>query len=229
MLTYAKKSEIEVFREKGYYPCYSNYTRDWEYPWAYLNSNLKGRLKILDIGPGKSDFPQFLKNKGHNVSIIDIFNRKGWGIKAFLKKNQKINYQIEDVRDMSWKNDTFDRIFCISVLEHLKNQEDILKALNEIKRVVKKGGLIIITYDSYLKEFPSLRELNMEKTRKKLRLKAYKKGIIKKREIKNKDLVIASKGKILHQNIKINNFFFLKKYSEEYLDIYAVIGIIFQK
>ena len=164
MIVYAKKTEVEYFRKNDIYPCKSGYTRDWEYPWSYLNSNLKDSLKILDIGSGNSDFPSFLKNKGHDVSITDIPNKKGWGIKEFLKKNKKIKYRIDNVKNMSWKSNTFDRVYCISVLEHMKNKQDIIQALTEIKRVVKKNGLIVLTYDSYIKEFPDLKELNMKRT-----------------------------------------------------------------
>lgn len=229
MMAYAKKKDVESFRKSQIYYCESGYTRNWEYPWTYLNSNLKGSLKILDIGPGKSDFPMFLKSKGHNVSIIDIPNKKGWGIKEFLKKNTNIDYRIEDVRNMGWEADTFDRVYCISVLEHMKTQKDVIKALYEIKRVLKKYGLAIITYDSYLKEFPNLKGLNIEKETRRLGLRLYKESTVKKRDIKNKDLLFASKGKILNKDIKLDSLFCFKKYLKKYSNIYVPIGIVLQK
>ena len=40
----------------------------------------------------------------------------------------------------------FDRIFCVSVLEHMTFQ-DIVSALKQMKRALKSSGLIIITMD----------------------------------------------------------------------------------
>ncbi|MBD7936674.1 MULTISPECIES: class I SAM-dependent methyltransferase [Cytobacillus] len=48
--------------------------------------------------------------------------------------------------DLPYSNQLFDKIFCISVIEHL-NIEDIYKSLVEFKRVLKEDGLIILTCD----------------------------------------------------------------------------------
>ena len=40
----------------------------------------------------------------------------------------------------------FDRIICISVLEHL-TEEGLLKTLLEFKRLLKKEGLLVVTID----------------------------------------------------------------------------------
>lgn len=40
----------------------------------------------------------------------------------------------------------FDKIFCLSVLEHLQ-EEDIEKALYEFKRILKDEGMLVLTID----------------------------------------------------------------------------------
>lgn len=229
-MSYAKKTELEMFRKDNIYPCKSGYTRDWEYPWAYLNSDLKGKVKILDIGPGNSDFPVFLKNKCHDVSIIDIPNNNPkWGIKEFLKKNPGINYRIEDARKMSWKDETFDRVYCISVLEHMNTRNDIIQTLKEIKRILKKNGLAIFTYDSYIKEFPNLKGLNMKDLTKDLNLKMYKEKVIRTSSLRNEDTLFASKGKFLHESINLGRFYWFTRRLKSYLDIYVSMGLVLQK
>lgn len=50
-----------------------------------------------------------------------------------------------DVHALPFKNETFDTIICMEVLEHVK---DPRKVLSEIKRVLTKNGMAIIEMDS---------------------------------------------------------------------------------
>ena len=47
---------------------------------------------------------------------------------------------------MPYKNDYFDTVSCISVLEHISHKDQI-RGIKEMCRVLKKGGKLIITYD----------------------------------------------------------------------------------
>lgn len=51
-----------------------------------------------------------------------------------------------DITSIHYGDGTFDKIFCISVLEHLSD-EDKLKALKEFRRALKDGGMVILTLD----------------------------------------------------------------------------------
>lgn len=83
--------------------------------------------KTLDIGcaPGSSyekEFPNRIK--------IDIL------------KSPNVDY-ILDVQNMNqFKDNEFDCIICSEVLEHVKNPK---KAINEMYRVLKKNGILILT------------------------------------------------------------------------------------
>lgn len=79
----------------------------------------------------------------------------------------KIKYSMCSIADMPYKNAMFDKIYCISTLEHLldtKNRNldlplrrkiimkflgkrDMKKSLLEFKRTLKNDGLIILTFD----------------------------------------------------------------------------------
>jgi len=52
---------------------------------------------------------------------------------------------------MSWEDGRFDRVFCISVLEHLESAAAVSLAIRELARVLAPGGLLIVTADSFLK------------------------------------------------------------------------------
>lgn len=97
----------------------------------------KGR--ILDIGCGS--FPYFLINTK--------FNEK-FGTDPSLKltevEDNKLNLQTLDVvkNNLPFNNNFFDVVTMLAVFEHLDNDKLIL-VLSEIRRVLKKDGLYIIT------------------------------------------------------------------------------------
>jgi 2-polyprenyl-3-methyl-5-hydroxy-6-metoxy-1,4-benzoquinol methylase len=103
-------------------------------------------IKILDIGGGmglfslnfKLNFPK------SNICILDqIFIKE---IRDMLVNRKKVNIHeciqgnIED--KTSYENDSFDLIFALDILEHLK---DPSKALNEILRIMKRKGILFIS------------------------------------------------------------------------------------
>jgi len=135
--------------------------RHLEYPWAIIHSNLDKGLKILDIGSGVSTFPIYLSSKGHEVYSIDTdevsMNRLAPKFAEWCGVDTK--YRVGDASSLEFSDNTFDRIFCISVFEHLEEERinhrivnnhkrnlDV-KAIKEMLRVLKPGGLIILTTD----------------------------------------------------------------------------------
>ena len=135
--------------------------RRTEYPWAIQQAKLDKKMKILDIGSGISLFPVFLASKGHEVFSIDndeiLMNR----VSPELAKlsGVTVNYSFVDVAKINFEDETFDRVFCISTIEHL--EEEIIdskyvnyhkknldvKAIGEMLRVLKPGGILIFTFD----------------------------------------------------------------------------------
>lgn len=144
-------------------------SRHWEYPWVIENSGVidKKGLRILDIAPDFT-FPYagYLREAGHNVTYIDLEKRQ-WSDKITWGMDRETldkDFHIMDVCSMSFPDNTFDCIFCISVLEHivcptqdpddprLRELFDPLaarKALAEMKRCIKPEGIIILTVDIY--------------------------------------------------------------------------------
>jgi len=133
----------------------------WEYPWTITNSYLTRPMKILDVGSGWSLFPMYLARHGHQVDAIDIDEDQMTKISPFLARMQgaEINYRVQNVLDIDYQDNTFDRVFCISVLEHIEEEEACgklvnyhsrnldIKAVSEMLRVLKPTGLLLMTVD----------------------------------------------------------------------------------
>ncbi len=59
----------------------------------------------------------------------------------------EIKYFKESIDKLHFKDEFFDKVFCISVIEHLP--EDVaFKGIKEMVRVLKKGGFLIIILDN---------------------------------------------------------------------------------
>jgi ubiquinone/menaquinone biosynthesis C-methylase UbiE len=135
--------------------------RCWEYPWAVLNSHLELDTHVLDVGSGWSLFPLYLAQNCNHVDSIDTDEQQMEVICPSLSDilKVKVNYHVDDVLNLSADDDTYDYVYCISVLEHLEEEIEngiiINKhtqklertAIRELIRVVKPGGKVIITLD----------------------------------------------------------------------------------
>ncbi len=76
-------------------------------------------------------------------------NRK-CGIKTAVR-NTDVKYFPQGADSIDFQDNYFDRVFCLSVMEHIP-QEDWKKCIQEFERVLKPGGRLIITLDMDLEE-----------------------------------------------------------------------------
>ncbi len=80
--------------------------------------------------------------------IIDDLGKENFD--SLEKKNpewfKKISFSMDSITKLEYEDKKFDKIFCVSVLEHLL-LEDLYRTLKEFKRVMKDDGLIIMTFD----------------------------------------------------------------------------------
>ena len=145
-------------------------SRHWEYPWAVEQSGVLSseNLRILDVAPDFT-FPYagFLE-ASHGVTFIDLEKRQWsdtvfWGVDGDALEHHK-ECRVMDVRELAFSDETFDIIFCISVLEHLvcptqdPDHPDLArlfspkgaqKAVKEMRRCLKTGGKLVLTIDIY--------------------------------------------------------------------------------
>jgi len=112
----------------------------------WLKATLKSipaGLRILDAGAGE------LANKKYcsHLEYVsqDFCEYKGVGDSLGLQTGTWDNHNIDIVSDISRipeEDETFDVILCSEVLEHVPNP---VMALSEFNRLLKKGGLLIVT------------------------------------------------------------------------------------
>lgn len=105
-------------------------------------------FKILDIGAGNGHTLIPLKNSGwKNLWALDIddFNKKFFedsGI-GFIKANL-------DSEKIPFDDNYFDTVLSFHVIEHIQNLNNYL---GEIRRVLKKGGILILVTPDWRKQY----------------------------------------------------------------------------
>jgi SAM-dependent methyltransferase len=93
--------------------------------------------KVLDVGAGITAWPQLLANCGFEVTAIDE-GTSYWG----SHPSNRHHYVLHDDITNPQLREEFDAITCLSVLEHVEAHE---AAMGEMRRLVKKGGHVIIS------------------------------------------------------------------------------------
>ena len=98
--------------------------------WLYLDKEtniLSSNLKVLHVAPEQIFYKKFRNFKHWNYLTFDI--------------NSPIADIKGDLKSMQFKDESFDLIICNHVLEHI---DDDRRALKEIYRVLKRGGISIL-------------------------------------------------------------------------------------
>lgn len=174
------------------------WSRHYEYSWAGEFAQ-KDDI-VLDAGCGlEHPFKFFLLDECDEVYACDwderilspssilnaIQNTFGESVAKNLDHRYltDIHYDKASLTSLPYGDKTFDKIYCISVLEHLKDRcnkypvlyevtflknllrNDIFLSLKEFKRVLKDDGMLVVTFDypdinlSYLKKL--IRDLGL--------------------------------------------------------------------
>lgn len=141
--------------------------KHWEYPWVLSNLRLSRGLSVLDAGCGKSPLQFLLADLGMKVTGVDLHEGDAWhGINRRLARRfgAKIDYKIEGIDSLSFPDSSFDRVMCVSVLEHCRkrhyagddagdltpeDKEFHKKIIAELLRVLKPRGLLVLTFDFF--------------------------------------------------------------------------------
>ncbi|MEI8349182.1 MAG: class I SAM-dependent methyltransferase [Candidatus Omnitrophota bacterium] len=93
---------------------------------------------ILDVGCYDGSLGEIFLNKGYEVYGIEAHD--GACTKACQKGIRVIKKNIEE--GMPWEQDSFDCVIAAEIIEHLYDTD---RFLNDIKRVLKKDGILVMS------------------------------------------------------------------------------------
>ena len=117
---------------------YSGTHRRYEYIYKILKPHIR-KGKVIDCACGTGEGSKFFTEKGYDVKGYDKDITK-----VEETKIKGINANYGDITHLPEDDDSADIYISSETLEHLTHK-DSLKAANDIKRIVKNEGYIIIT------------------------------------------------------------------------------------
>ena len=120
-----------------------------------MDRYIKPGDRILDIGGGPGHYAIHYAKQGHSVTLLDLSDENvRFAKKKARQYGVKIAAEQGDATDLSrFADDSFDTVFLMGPLYHLMNEESRILAIEEAKRVLKPGG-VLLNYDAeYAKGF----------------------------------------------------------------------------
>lgn len=107
-----------------------------------FNNFLLPQDKILDLGCANGRFYELFKSKSTDYYGIDISEEL---VKIASSRYPEGKFQVADSLNLSFEDNFFDKGYCFAVLHHFPSKELRLQLFKEVKRVLKPGGIFIIT------------------------------------------------------------------------------------
>jgi SAM-dependent methyltransferase len=119
----------------------------WSRPYEYkfCGQFLKKNDIVLDGACGiEHPFKYYASKRVNKCYAVDRDERI-----LGLKENKKLEFRHLDLMnlDKEFEENFFDKIFCISVLEHITPVQNIKKILENFKKLIKPDGYIVLTID----------------------------------------------------------------------------------
>ncbi len=128
---------------------YNNFAQEFSSTRQYLWDDLKPLAKytrngnkVLDLGCGNGRLYQLFD--GMSIHYIGLDQSEEL-IKKAQEKFSGVDFAVGDMRELPFPDDSYDIIYSIAAFHHLANAEDRLKALSEMRRVLKPGGKVVMT------------------------------------------------------------------------------------
>lgn len=132
----------------------------WETVWPLVNLKLEPGLRVADIGAENSCLPPYFASLGCEAFGIDAFIG-GYGtffreqvlglcknetlildVSSDSGRKGQVRYRREDATHINFPDNYFDRITCISTIEHIHDDTAVAK---ELARILRPGGILAMT------------------------------------------------------------------------------------
>ncbi len=128
-------------------------SRHWEYPFAILAAELQPGMLCADVGCGRTPFTVYLASRP-NIRVTgfdpDLFSEResptAFGVSEDFIRSTGIEFRNSGMTQLDAPDNHFDRVFCLSVIEHL-DADTARKGIREMARILKPGGRLILTVD----------------------------------------------------------------------------------
>lgn len=95
--------------------------------------------RVLDVGCGRGGYSQKFLDEGASLTALDI-------TLDYFQNVKDASFVLGDAVKMPFKDSSFDFVFCSSLIEHIKNPDELIK---EIKRVLADDGMCYLSFPPF--------------------------------------------------------------------------------
>lgn len=134
----------------------------------FLLPYLKKDQKFLDLGCGNGRLSAFTKSTGIDYTGVD---NSAELIKLAKKNYAGEKFQVADITNLPFDDNSFDFISSVAVFHHLPSTKERQKAFDEVARILKKDGYFFITVWNIFQ--PKYKKYIWENRMKKLRFASH--------------------------------------------------------
>ena len=130
---------------------FRQWSRGWEYPFA-LDALLRelpaeGPSRVLEAGSGFTLFPYLLSRLRPDAGITCVDGDPSHAASFAAAADEAVGelaFRQGFLESLPDDDGAYDAVTCISVLEHVKEPAPVLR---EMRRVLRPGGLLVLTFD----------------------------------------------------------------------------------
>jgi ubiquinone/menaquinone biosynthesis C-methylase UbiE len=113
------------------------------------------RQSALDFGCGIGRLTWVLARHFDSVEGLDIAQSMVAQARALHRDLNNCRFDVHRGQDLRrYRDDSFDLVLCLLVLQHLPSRDDIVSYLAELTRVVRPGGALVVQLPSKVAEPP---------------------------------------------------------------------------
>jgi len=195
-----------------------------EFPKMLKYLDPKMNESILDIACGTGELTLKIANHGCESYGIDLSpDAINQSKKNSDREGIRCDFQIANAENLPFSNGQFDKVISNCALEHFQND---IKALEEMNRVLKENGELVLSVDSF--SYPINQELKRKHSLTYNVVNYYTKESIQKKLIKA-DFELQESDYIINSKLSSTffNYLYLKNENQYILVILSIIAYPF--
>jgi SAM-dependent methyltransferase len=137
----------------------NNSTREFEYPWAYEQVSKLGPGKgVVDVGGSLGGLQFVLAGEGYDVTNVDpgvAAEGRGWEVTPAAHRRlcevyaAPVRLVTRPLQDAGLPGASADAVLCVSAMEHF-SPADLAAVAEHVPRVLRPGGVAVLTVDLFL-------------------------------------------------------------------------------